>query len=65
MSRLANEFDFQSVLYGQVSLAAVNQICVIHDAVYGCKKKNLDFSALLELYVPIYVELALFVCIRP
>ena len=29
---LVNEFDVRSVLYGQVSLAAVNQICVIHEA---------------------------------
>ena len=34
---LANEFDVLSVLHGQVTLAAVNQICVIHEAVNGCK----------------------------
>ena len=34
---LANEFDVRSVLHGQVSLAAVNQICVIHEAMNGCK----------------------------
>ena len=28
---------FKSVLYGQVSLAAVNQICVIDKAMNGCK----------------------------
>ena len=27
--------DVQSVLHGQVSLAAVNQICVIHEAMNG------------------------------
>ena len=32
-----NEFDVQSVLHGQVSLAAVNQIRVIHEAMKGCK----------------------------
>ena len=32
VSLLANEFDVQSVLHGQVSLAAVNQICVVHEA---------------------------------
>ena len=37
VSLLANEFDALSVLHGQVSLAAVNQICVIHEAVNGCK----------------------------
>ena len=30
-------FDVQSVLHGQVSLAAVNQIWVIHEAMNGCK----------------------------
>ena len=40
-SLLANEFGVQSVLYGQVSLAAVNQICVIHEAMNGLKKKTL------------------------
>ena len=34
---LANEFDVQSVLHGQVSLAAVNQIWAIHEAMNGCK----------------------------
>ena len=35
--RLANELDVRSVLHGQVSLAAVNQICVNHKAMNGCK----------------------------
>ena len=39
MSLLANEFDVR-VLHRQVSLAAVNQSCVIHEAMNGCK--NLD-----------------------
>ena len=34
---LANEFDVRSVLHGQASLAAVNQICVFHEAMNGCK----------------------------
>ena len=29
----ANEFDLRSVLHEQVSLAAVNQICVIHETI--------------------------------
>ena len=37
VSLLANKFDVQRVLHGQVSLAAVNQICVIHEAMNGCK----------------------------
>ena len=32
-----NEFNVQSKLHRQVSLAAVNQICVIHEAMNGCK----------------------------
>ena len=38
VSLLVNEFDFRSVLHGQVSLAAANQILVIHEARNGCKK---------------------------
>ena len=34
---LANEFDVRSVLHGQVSFAAVNQIYVIHEAMNGRK----------------------------
>ena len=37
MSLLANEFDVRSELHRQVSLAAVNQICVFHEAMNGCK----------------------------
>ena len=37
VSLLANEFDVPSVLHVQVSLAAVNQICVIYKAMNGCK----------------------------
>ena len=37
VSPLANEDGVRSVLHGQVSLAAVNQICVIHEAMNGCK----------------------------
>ena len=40
VSILANELDVQSVLHGQVSLVAVNQICVIHEAMNGCKKSK-------------------------
>ena len=36
-SLLANEFDGRSVLHGQVSLAAVNQMCVIHEFMNSCK----------------------------
>ena len=39
VSLLANEFDVRSILHGQVSLAAVNQISVVHEAMNG--RKNL------------------------
>ena len=32
-----NEFDVRSVLHGQVRLAAVNQLYVVHEAMNGCK----------------------------
>ena len=37
VSLLANEFDVRSVLHGQVTLGAANQINVIHEAMDGCK----------------------------
>ena len=37
VSLLANEVDIRSVMQGQASLAAVNQIYVIHEAMNGCK----------------------------
>ena len=42
LSRLANDFIVRSELHGQVSLAFVNQICVVHEAMNGCKKKSKD-----------------------
>ena len=35
VSLLANEFDVRRVVHGRVSLAAVNQICLIHEAMNG------------------------------
>ena len=37
-SLLANKFDVRRVLHGKVSLAAVNQICAIREAMDGSKK---------------------------
>ena len=37
VSLLVNELDVGSILHGQVNLAAVNQICVIHGAMSSCK----------------------------
>ena len=33
----SSEFDFRSILHRQVSLAAINQIHGIHEAMNGCK----------------------------
>ena len=48
MSLLANELDVGSVLHGQVSLAAVNQIYVFHEAMNGCKKSRDTLKACFE-----------------
>ena len=44
VSLLANEFDVRSVLHGQESLVVVNQICVIHEAMNGCKNLKIHES---------------------
>ena len=43
VSLLANVFDVRSVSHGQVSLAAVNQICVIHEAMNSCKNIKIHY----------------------
>ena len=48
MSLLENEFDVRSVLHGQVSMAAVNQICVIHEAIKVAKKSKDPLKACFE-----------------
>ena len=37
VSLQAKEFDVQSVLHRQVSLAAANHIYIFHDVMNGCK----------------------------
>ena len=37
VSLMANEFDVRSVLHGQWSLAAVNRMYDLHEAMNGCK----------------------------
>ena len=37
VSLLANEFNVLNILHGHVRLAAVNQMCIIHEAMNGCK----------------------------
>ena len=57
VSLLANEFGVLSVLHEQVSLAAVNQICVIHEAMKGCKKSKDSLNACFEnVYILVYVH---------
>ena len=41
---LANEFDIRGVLHEQVSFAAVNQNCVFHGAMNGCKNPNIYYK---------------------
>ena len=41
VSLLVNEFDVLSVLHGQVSLAAVNEICVIHENMNRYKNQKI------------------------
>ena len=41
VSHHANEYDVRSVLHGQVSLEAVNQIYVFNEAMNGCKNQRL------------------------
>ena len=48
VSLLANEFDVQCVLHRQVSLAAVDQIYVNHEAMKDCKKSNDSLKACFE-----------------
>ena len=42
VSLLVNEFDVQGVLHVQVSLAAVNQFCLIHEAMDGCTNLKMN-----------------------
>ena len=41
-SLLMNELNVRSVLHGQVSFAAANQIYVIHEAMNGCKNLKIN-----------------------
>ena len=48
MQLLANEFGVRSVLHGQVSLAAVNQIYVFHEAMNDFKNLKDSLKACFE-----------------
>ena len=50
MSNLANEFDVRSILHGQVSLAAVNQIYVVQEAMNGCKTLKIHLRLALKMF---------------
>ena len=54
MSLLTNEFDVRSVLHGQVSLAAVNQIYVIHERLQ--KSKDLYKACFENVYISAYLK---------
>ena len=46
---LGNELDVQSVLQGQVNLAAVNRMCVIQEAMNGCKNLKIHYRLALKM----------------
>ena len=48
MSLPVNEFDVRIILHGQVSLAAVNQFYVIHEAMNSCKKSKVSLKVYFE-----------------
>ena len=51
VSLLANEFNVQSLLHGQVNLAAVNQNCVIDEAMNGCKNLKIHLRIASKMFV--------------
>ena len=51
MSPLANEFDVRCVLHGQLSLSAVNQIHVFHEAMNGCKNLKINSRLALKMLI--------------
>ena len=46
-----NEFDVRSVLHGQVSLPAVNQIRVIREAMNGCKNLKIHLRIASKMLI--------------
>ena len=49
VSLLANECNVRSLLHGQVSLEAVDQICVIHATVSCCKNLKIHYRIALKM----------------
>ena len=48
-SLLANEFNVPSILYGQVNLADINQVCVIHEAMNSFKNLKVHLRLALKM----------------
>ena len=60
---MVNEFDVQSILHWEVSLAAVNQIYVFHEAMSSYKNSNDSLKACFEnVNIPCYGVAARFHC---
>ena len=55
LSFLGNEFDVRIVLHGPVSLAAVNQIYIINEAMNGCKNLTINFHRYCNCYRSVVV----------
>ena len=51
VSLLANEFDVPSVFHRQVSLAAVSQIYVFHEAMNSCKNLKIHYPLAFKLLI--------------
>ena len=49
VSLLANEFDVRSLLHRQMSLAAVSQIYVIHEAMKDAKKIKIHLRPAMKM----------------
>ena len=50
-----NEFDVESILHEQVSLAAVNQIYVIHEAMNCCINLKIHYRIASKMKIFMYV----------
>ena len=48
VSLLANKFDVRSVLHRQMSMTAVSQMFVFHEAMNGCKNLRIHVKACFE-----------------
>ena len=60
VSYLANEIGVRSELIGQVNLAAVNQMCVIHEAINACKNLKIHLRIALTMLIFYYFLFEIF-----